>query len=156
MALCYKCCRSPDVHSSWAPFCSPEIIKARGIKPVALRLLSQLHSYRGQRGGVMRLDAESWCLSIGLCLAARPKQSGFVVDRRSEPTLAFAMGAVSNPTTRVNQPGGIARAGTREGQEGSIPSSTTEHRSGAPLLNNDRVVQRRRAGQRCHNRPAPP
>jgi len=23
-------------------------------------------------------------------------------------------------------------------------------------LNNDRVVQRRRAGQRCHNRPAPP
>ena len=131
---------------------------------MALQSLSQLHSYRGRRDGVLRLDAESWCLSIGLCLAAKPKQSGFVVDQRSEPTLAIAMDAVSNPTTNAHQPGGVAErftapvsveAETRKGREGSIPSSTTEHQSGAPLLNNDRVVQRRRAGQRCHNRPAP-
>jgi hypothetical protein len=120
-----------------------------------LHSLSQLHSYRGRRDGVLRLDVESWCLSIGLCLAAKPKRSGFVGDQRSEPTLAIATDAVSNPTTRVHQSGGIAEAGTREGQEGSIPSSTTEHQSGTPLLNNDRVVQRHRAGQRCHNRPAP-
>src|SRR5437868_3950397 len=118
---------------------------------VALRSLTQLHSYRGRRDVVVRLDAESWCLSIGLCLAAKPKQSGFVVDERSEPTLAIATDAMSNPTTRAQHPGGIH--GEREG---SNPSSTTEHQSGAPLLNNDRVVQRRRAGQRCHNRPAPP
>src|SRR5215471_15527827 len=47
-------------------------------------------------------------------------------------------------TTRNRGSGGLQ--GTREG---SIPSSTTEY------LNNDRVVQRRRAGQRNHNRPAP-
>jgi hypothetical protein len=131
---------------------------------VAVRSLTQLHSYRGRRDGVLRLDAESWCLSIGLCLAAKPKQSGFVVDQRSEPTLAIAIDAGSNPTTNTHQPGGIAarfkapgsiEAGARKGREGSIPSSTTEHQDGAPLLNNDRVVQRRRAGQRCHNRPAP-
>ena len=123
--------------------------------PVTLRSLSQLHSYRGRRGGAMRLEAESWCLSTGLCLAAEPKPSGFVVDQRSEPTLAIATDAVSNPTTSVHQSGGIAEAGTREGREGSIPSSTTEHRRGAPLLNNDRVVQRRRAG-RHSDRPASP
>ena len=131
---------------------------------MAFRSLSQLHSYRGRRDVVLRLDAESWCLSIGLCLATKPKQFGFVVDQRSEPTLAIAVDAVSNPTTNTHQPGGVAErfkapvlfeAGTREGREGSIPSSTTEHQCGAPLLNNDRVVQRRRAGQRSHNRPAP-
>jgi hypothetical protein len=58
--------------------------------------------------------------------------------------------AVSIPTTRDAFSGGI------HGEwEGSIPSSTTEHQCGAPLLNNDRVVQRRRAGQRSHNRSAP-
>ena len=92
----------------------------------------------------MRLDADSSCLSIGQSLAAKPKHSGFVVDQRSEPTLAIATDAVSIPTTRVHQSGGIAEAGTREGREGSIPSSTTAH------MNNDRVVQRRRAGQRSH------
>ena len=131
-------------------FLFAQIIKARGIQ-VALQSPSQLHSYRARQDVVLRLDAESWCLSIGLCLAAEPKQSGFVVDERSEPTLAIATDAMSNPTTRAQHPGGIH--GEREG---SNPSSTTEHQSGAPLLNNDRVVQRRRAGQRCHNRPAPP
>jgi hypothetical protein len=125
---------------------------------VALRSLSQLHSYRGRRDGALPLDAESWCLSIGLCLAAKPKQSGFVVDQRSERTLAIAIRAVSNPTTNAHQLGGVTErfkapvsidAETRKGREGSIPSSTTEH------LINDRVVQRRKAGQRCHNRPAP-
>src|SRR6478736_2684901 len=111
--------------------------------PVARRSLSQLHSYRGRRDVVLRLGAESWCLSIGLCLAAKPKQSGFVVDERSEPTLAFATDAVSNPTTRAQHSGGFD--GT---QEGSNPSPTTAH------LNNDRVVQRRRAGRRSHNGPA--
>src|ERR1051325_7578649 len=57
-------------------------------------------------------------------------RSGFVVDQRSELTLAIATDAVSNPTTRGHQSGGIAEAGTREGREGSIPSSTTEHQSG--------------------------
>jgi hypothetical protein len=130
---------------------------------VVLCSLSQLHSYGGRRGG--RLGVESRCPSTGLCLIAKTKRSYFVGDQRSEPTLAIAMDAVSNPTTNTYQPGGIAErfkalvsieAGTRKGREGSIPSSTTEHHPGAPLLNNDRVVQRRRAGQRCHNRPAPP
>ena len=125
-------------------FCSSYTIKARGSTPVALRSLRQLHRYRGRRDGILRLDAESWCLATGLSLAATPKQSGFVVDERSEPTLAIAVDAVSNPTTRVHQSGGI-----HGDLEGSIPSSTTEY------LNNDKVVQRRRAGQRSHNRPAP-
>ena len=155
MALCYKCRRRPDEYSSWALFLFAQTSTHEESDPVTLRSLSQLHSYRGRRGGAMRLDAESWCLSTGLCLAAEPKPSGFVVDQWSEPTLAIATDAVSKPTTRVHQSGGIAEAGTREGREGSIPSSTTEHRRGAPLLNNDRVVQRRRAGQRSHNRPAP-
>src|SRR5207237_5375036 len=97
---CYKCRRRPDVYSSWALFLFAQIIKARGIQ-VALQSPSQLHSYRGRRDVVERLDAESWCLSIGLCLAAKPKQSGFVVDERSEPTLAIATDAMSNPTTRA-------------------------------------------------------
>ena len=148
-------------------FCSPQTHQSsRNRIQVALRSLTQLHSYRDRRGVVLRLDAESWCLSIGLCLAAKPKQSGFVVDQRSEPTLAIALDAVRNPATNSHQPGGVAErfkapvsteAETRKGREGSIPSSTTEHHSGAPLLNNDRVVQRRRAGQRIEkNRPAPP
>ena len=134
-------------------------------RSVALHSLSQLHSYRGRRGGVLRLGGESWCPSTGLCLVAKTKRSDFVGNQRSEPTLAIAMDAVSNPTNNTYQPGGVAErfkapgsieAGTRKGREGSTPSSTTEHQPGAPLLNNDRVVQRRRAGQRCHNRPAPP
>ena len=130
--------------------------QARGIQ-VALQSHGQLHSYRGRRDGVLRLDAESRCLSIGLCLTGTPKRSGFVVDQRCELTLAIATDAVSNPTKRGHQSGGIAEAGTREGREGSIPSSTTEHQCGAPLLNNDRVVQRRRAGRRSldNHRPAP-
>jgi hypothetical protein len=148
---CYKLRRRPDVYSSWALFCPPQT-KLEESNPVALRSLSQLHSYRGRRDGVLCLDAESWCLPIGPCLAAKPKQSRFIVDERSEPTLAIAMDAVSNPTTRGAFSGGI------HGEwEGSIPSSTTEHQCGAPLLNNDRVVQRRRAGRRSLDkyRPAP-
>lgn len=153
------------MYSSWALFLfAANHQRSRNRIQVALRSLTQLHSYRDWRDVVLRLDAESWCLSIGLCLAAKPKQFGFVVDQRSEPTLAIALDAVSNPATNSHQPGGVAErfkapvsteAETRKGREGSIPSSTTEHRSGAPLLNNDRVVQRRRAGQRSHNRLAP-
>src|ERR687885_875218 len=152
MALCYKCRRRPDEYSSWALFLFAQTSTYEGSDPVTLRSLSQLHSYRGRRGGAMRLDAESWCLAIDLRSLSAKR---FVGAQRSEPTLAIATDAVSNPTTSVHQSGGIAEAGTREGREGSIPSSTTEHRRGAPLLNNDRVVQRRRAGQRSHNRPAP-
>src|SRR5712691_2334378 len=131
---------------------------------VVLCSLSQLHSYRSRRGELLRLGVESWCPSTGLCLIAKTKRSDFVGDQRSEPTLAMAMDAVSNPTTNTHQPGGVAErlkapgsieAGIRKGREGSIPSSTTEHQPDAPLLNNDRVVQERRAGQPCHNRPAP-
>jgi hypothetical protein len=147
---CYKWRGRPDVYSSWAFFVRSNH-QARGIQ-VALQSHSQLHKYRGRRGRVLRLDAESWCLLIGLCLTGTPKRSGFVVDQRSELTLAIATDAVSNPTTRDISSGGIH--GEREG---SSPSSTTEHQCGAPLLNNDRVVQRRRAGQRSLDkyRPAP-
>jgi hypothetical protein len=146
-------------------FYSPQNYRTTRNGSVVLCSLSQLHSYRGRRGGVVRLGLESWCPSTGLCLIATTKRSDLVGDQRSEPTLAIAMDAVSNPTTNTHQPGGVAErfkapvsieAGTRKGREGPIPSSTTEHQPGAPLLNNDRVVQRRRAGQRCHNRPAPP
>jgi hypothetical protein len=132
---------------------------------VALHSLAQLHSYRGRRGEASCLGAGSWCLPIGLALAGTNKRIAFAGDQQSEPTFAMATDAVSNPTKRASQPGGVAerfkapvssQTGTRKGREGSIPSSTTEHRPGAPLLNNDRVVQRRRAGQRSHNRPAPP
>ena len=131
---------------------------------MALRSLSQLHSYRSRRRGVVRGDTQSCCPSIALWLTAKPKPSGFVDEQWSELTLAIVLDAVSSPATHTQQPGGVAErfkapvlveAGTREGREGSIPSSTTEHRPGAPLLNNDRVVQRRGAGRRCHNRPAP-
>src|SRR5207248_65567 len=124
-----RCVRRGVINAAGVPTCIrrgrfflfAQIIKARGIQ-VALQSPSQLHSYRGRRDVVVRLDAESWCLSIGLCLAAKPKQSGFVVDERSEPTLAIATDAMSNPTTRAQHPGGIH--GEREG---SNPSSTTEH-----------------------------
>jgi hypothetical protein len=115
-----------------------------------------LHSYRDRRGGALCLDSDSWCLSTGLRLTAMSEPSGLVSDPRSEPTLAIATDAVSNPTTRRNQSGGKAEVGTRQGHEGSIPFSTTEHQYGAPQLDNDRVVQRGRAGQHSHNRPAPP
>jgi hypothetical protein len=124
-----------------------------------------LHSYRGRRGEALCLGAESWCLAIGPVLTGTEKRIALVGDQQSEPTLAVATDAVSNPTKRANQPGGVAerfkapvshQTGTREGREGSIPSPTTEHQPGALLLNNDRVVQRRRAGQRSHNRPASP
>jgi hypothetical protein len=60
---------------------------------------------------------------------------------------------MSIPTNRNQTFSGIQAT-----SEVSIPSPTAEHQSGAPLLNNDRVVQRRRAGQRSLDkyRPAPP
>jgi hypothetical protein len=112
---------------------------------VHLRSLIQLHSYRGRQGGVLGPGLESCCPLIGLRMAAKPKRSGFVGDQRSEPTLAIAMDAVSDPTTRSAIFGGSHGA-----REGSIPSSTTTQ------LYNDRVVQRRRAGQRRQDRPAGP
>ena len=132
---------------------------------VAPHSLSQLHSCRGRRGGAMRLGAESWCLPIRQFSTGAEKRVALLGDQRSEPMFAVATDAVSNPIKRIAQPGGVAErfkapvsieTGTRKGREGSIPSSTTEHRRGALLLNNDRVVQRRRAGQRSRNRPAPP
>jgi len=109
------------------PSYSPQINKSsRNRIQVALRSLTQLHSYRGRRDVVLRLDAESWCLSIRAMHV-----------REAEPV-------------RLHR-----RGWHHEGREGLIPSSITKHRYGSPLLNNDRVVQRRRAGQRCHNRPAP-
>ena len=130
-------------------------------QPVHTRSLPQLHSYRGRRGASMRLCLGSWCLAIEL---AGADQRDARVGVQPEPTFAIARDAVSNPTTHTTHPGGVAErfkapvstTGTREGLEGSFPSSTTEHSSGAPLLNSDRVVQRRRAGRRRHNRPAPP
>ena len=65
--------------------------------------------------------------------------------------LASATDAVSTPTTWTGISGGIQ--GTREG---SNPSPITERQPGALFLNNDTVVQRRRAGQRRQYRPAPP
>src|SRR3954453_11430059 len=137
-------------------FCSPHHHHIEEPDPVVLRSLTQLHSYRGRQDGVLRSDAESACLSLGLCGAAKSTRFGFVADWRSGSTLAIATDAVRTPTTRVHQSGGIAEAGTRAAREGSIPSSSTEQHSGAPLVNNDRVVQRRRAGRRCNNRPALP
>ena len=149
--------------SSWALFCSVAMTpKRQEGQPVQVHSLSQLHSYRGRQGEAMRFGRESWCLATRLAEADR---RGARVGLQPEPTLAIATDAVSTPTKRTAASGGVAErfkapvlfeAGTREGREGSIPSSTTEHQSGAPLLNNDRVVQRRRAGQRCHHRPAPP
>ena len=139
------------MYSSWALFCSAQTIRTQGTDPVALWSLSQLHSYRGRRDGVLRLDAESWCLVSDSKFSGTQPRVDVVQLQDALPTIDSATDAVSIPTNRIDISTGIQ--GTREG---SIPSPTAEHQSGAPLLNNDRVVQRRRAGQRCHNRPAPP
>jgi hypothetical protein len=134
-------------------------------EPMKLHSLAQLHSYRGRQSGAMPFGRESWCLAIAPVLTGIDDRGELVGKYQSEPTFALATHAVSNSTRCASQPGGVAErfkapvsieTGTRKGTEGSIPSSTTEHRSGALLLNNDRVVQRRRAGQRRQNRPAPP
>ena len=130
-------------------------------QPVHTRSLPQLHSYRSRRDASMRLGLGSWCPAIELLEA---DQRGARVGVQPEPTFAIATDAVSNPTKHSSMPGGVAerfkapvsqQAGTREGLEGSFPSSTTEHQAGAPLLDSDRVVQRRRAGRRGY-RPAAP
>src|SRR6266568_6437727 len=119
-------------------------------EPMKLHSLAQLHSYRGRRSGAMPFGRESWCLvSDSKLSGTRPRLE--VQLQKALPTIDSATDAVSIPTNRIDISTGIQ--GTREG---SIPSPTAEHQSGAPLLNNDRVVQRRRGGQRCHNRPAPP
>ena len=125
------------------------------------RSLSQLHSHRGWRGLRMRLGLHSWRLAIeGTAPDARTARLGL----QHGPPFAVVMEAVSNPTKGTDHPGGVAErfkalasveTGTREGLEGSFPSSTTEHPSGAPLLYSDRVVQRRRAGRQGF-RPASP
>ena len=117
-----------------------------------LHSLGQLHSYRGRRSGAMPFGGESWCLEIDSDFAGTQRRSDVVEAQKALMTSASASDAVSIPTNRNHSSGGLQ--GTREG---SIPSPTAEHQSGAPLLNNDRVVQRRRAGQRIEkNRPAPP
>jgi hypothetical protein len=116
-----------------------------------LHLPTQLHSYRGRPSGAMPFGRESWCLTIDSDFAGTQRRSDVAEAQKALLTNASALGAVSIPTNRNHTFSGIQ--GTCEG---SIPSPTAEHQSGAPLLNNDRVVQRRRAGQRRHNRPAPP
>ena len=119
-------------------------------EPMNLHSLAQLHRYRGRRSGAMPFGRESWCLVLDSKLSrTRPRLE--VQLQKALPTIDSATDAVSIPTNRIDISTGIQ--GTREG---SIPSPSAEHQSGAPLLNNDRVVQRRRAGQRSHNRPAPP
>ena len=141
-------------------FCSLQH-ETRRNTTVALHSPAQLHSYRGRRGENMCLGADSRCLAIGPVLNGTDQRSARVGKPQSEPTFAIATDAVCSPTTPTSQPGGVAErfsapvfneAGTHShtGQEGSNPSSTTEH------LNNHTVVQRRSAGQRSHNRPAPP
>src|SRR5262249_3573284 len=117
-----------------------------------LNSLDQLHSYRGRRSGAMPFGRESWCLVIDSDFAGTQRRSDVVEAQKALLTNASASDAVSIPTNRNHTSGGIQ--GTREG---SIPSPTAEHQSGAPLLNNDRVVQRRRAGRRSLDkyRPAP-
>ena len=112
----------------------------------------QLHRYRGRRSGAMPFGRVSWCLVIDSDFAGTQRRSDVVEAQKALLTNASASDAVSIPTNRNHTSGGIQ--GTREG---SIPSPTAEHQSGAPLLNNDRVVQRRRAGRRSLDkyRPAP-
>ena len=98
----------------------------------------------------MPFSRESWCLVTDSNFAGTQQRSSVVQAQNALPTIDSATDAVSIPTNLNHISSGIQ--GTREG---SIPSPTAEHQSGAPLLNNDRVVQRRRAGQRSHNRPAP-
>lgn len=126
----------------------------------------QLHKRSSRRGGSLSLGAGSWCLWPATCEGGLDQQPTDLVGVRLEPTIsAKAADAVSSPTESCIAPGGVAErfkapvattTGTREGLEGSFPSSTTEHLSGAPLLYSDRVVQRRRAGRRRHDRPASP
>jgi hypothetical protein len=123
----------------------------RGTNSMELHSLAQLHSYRGRRSGAIPFVRQSWCLVLHADFAGTQQRSDVVEAQKALPTNASARDAVSTPTNLSRTSGGIQ--GTREG---SIPLPTAEHQSGAPLLNNDRVVQRRRAGQRCHNRPAPP
>ena len=134
------------MYSSWAFFC-PSFTE----EPMKLHSLVQLHSYRGRRSEAMPFGRESWCLVMDSEFAGAQQRSDVVEPQKALLTNASATDAVSIPTNRNRTLSGIQ--GTREG---SIPSPTTEHQSGAPLLNNDRVVQRRRAGQRSHKRPAPP
>ena len=126
----------------------------------------QLHKRSSRRGGALSLGAGSWCLWPAACQGGLDQQPTDLVGLRLEPTIsAKAADAVSSPTESCVAPGGVAErfkapvastTGTREGLEGSFPSSTTEHEQRAPLLNSDRVVQRRRAGRRRHARPAAP
>ena len=111
-----------------------------------LHSLDQLHSYHGRRSGAMPFGGELWCLVIDSDFAGTQRRSDVVEAQKALLTNASASDAVSIPTNRNHTSGGIQ--GTREG---SIPSSTTEY------LNNDRVVQRRRAGRRSLDkyRPAP-
>src|ERR1041385_7059259 len=76
----------------------------------------------------------------------RGRRGGAMPFGRESWCLVTDSDAVSSPTKRSDSSGGSYGAA-----EGSIPSSTTEH------LNNDRVVQRRRAGRRSldNYRPAP-
>ena len=120
-------------------------------EPMKLHSLAQLHSYRGRRSGAMPFGRESWCLVSDSKFSGTRPRVDVVQLQDALPTIDSATDAVSIPTNRIDISTGIQ--GTREG---SIPSPSAEHQSGAPLLNNDRVVQRRRAGQRSHNRPAPP
>lgn len=120
-------------------------------EPMKLHSLAQLHSYRGRRSGAMPFGPESWCLVTNANFAGTQQRSDVIEAQEVLPTIDSATDAVSIPSDRNNISSGIQGTG-----EGSIPSPTAEHQSGVPLLNNDRVVQRRRAGQRSHNRPAPP
>ena len=130
-------------------------------QPVHTRSPLQLHSHRSRRDAFMRLGLGSWCPGLEVLEA---HQRDARVGVQPQPTFAIATDTMSHPTERVAASGGVAerfkapvsqQAGTREGLEGSFPSSTTEHQIGAPLLNSDRVVQRHRAG-RQGNRPASP
>ena len=143
------------INASGVPTC---IRRGRFFRPISprnhsmeLHSLAQLHSYRGRRSEAIPFDRESWCLVLHSDFARTQQRSDVFEALQALPANASATDAVSIPTNRIDISTGIQ--GTREG---SIPSPTAEHQSGAPLLNNDRVVQRRRAGQRSHNRPAPP
>ena len=97
-----------------------------------LHSLAQLHSYRGRRSGAIPFDCESWCLVMDSDFAGTQRRSDVVEAQKALLTNASASDAVSIPTNRNHTSGGIQ--GTREG---SIPSPSAEHQSGAPLLNND-------------------
>ena len=125
-------------------------------KPMKLHLLAQLHSYRGRRGGAMPYSRESWCLVTDPNFAGMQQRSDAVEAQTALP-IDSAKDAVSIPTNRNHTNRNHSSSGIQGTCEGSIPSPTTEHHCGAPLLNNDRGVQRRRAGRRSLDkyRPAP-